>query len=387
MKCQLNEFSLYIHWPFCLKKCPYCDFNSYAMSHESLEWVQTIIKEINLYGNLFKNHKLKTIFFGGGTPSLIPPMYISLILNTIKNIWNYNEIEITLEVNPSSIETHNLEEFMQNGINRFSIGMQSLSDKNLNFLGRTHSVKEGIIITKEATKLCKNVSTDFIYTLPYDTLATWKKELNNIIEFLINLNIKHCSMYQLTIEPNTCFFNDIKNGKWTPMNDNLQSILYRYTHKTINKIGWNQYEISNISKNKASECQHNLNYWNYNQYLGVGPGAHSRMIINNEKHAFNNIKNPIEWKKLVNKQDSNFPFNFLEEIYILTKKEQFTEKLLMGLRLTEGVTIKQEEQQFINQEMLELLIKKNFIKNKNNKHSLSLNGKIKLNAILREIIL
>lgn len=384
------NFSLYIHWPFCIKKCPYCDFNSYAWEYNAEDWVTALIQEINIYKDIFPNHKLKTIFFGGGTPSLIPPHLIKLILQNIHKAWPIEKgVEITIEVNPSSVETHKLEEFLKYGINRFSIGVQSFNNEDLQFLGRLHSAEEAKQIVEHAAKICNNVSADFMYTLPHDTLSKWKKNLENIVNFALQNQLKHLSLYQLTIENNTQFAHEVRAKKWVPMNQDNQSILYRHTNKIFHQIHWNQYEVSNISKNKEYESQHNLNYWKYNQYLGIGPGAHSRMVIDNEKHQFNNFKIPIKWKELVEKSFNANQMKellFLEECLKLPKKEQFIEKMLMGLRLKEGVILSSNESQFLNLENLDLLTQKNFIKTNNQSIYLSLNGRLKLNAILEMII-
>lgn len=383
------QFSLYIHWPFCLKKCPYCDFNSYAWKHESEEWVAALIKEITLYQHIFKGYKIKTIFFGGGTPSLIPPVLIKKILEKVFEAWQITEvIEISLEVNPSSIECHSLESFLQYGINRFSIGVQSLNDDDLKFLGRLHSAAEAVKIVEHASKICDNVSADFIYTLPYDSLSKWKKQLANIIELAEKTNLKHLSLYQLTIEENTQFAHDVKIEKWKPMKQDTQSILYRYTHKTFDKMKWNQYEISNVSRSKEYECKHNLSYWKYSEYLGIGPGAHSRMTLENEKYSFNNYKTPLKWKKQVEEESTAklSELKFLEQCTNLSEKDQFIERMLMGLRLKEGIVLKKEELCFIKQKDLQLLKEKHFLKTKNDALSLSLKGRLRLNAILKMLI-
>lgn len=384
----LNKFSLYIHWPFCLKKCPYCDFNSYAFEYDEAVWIEGLIDELDSYSEVFKNYELQTIFFGGGTPSLINPENIKKILQKVDSIWEIQDIEITIEVNPSSIETHSLEEFLKNGINRFSIGVQSLKNENLKFLGRLHDAEGAMKIAEYASKICENVSCDFMYSLPFDTLYSWRKDLDKIINFLLANDIKHTSVYQLVIEPNTSFEQAVRSSQWLPMNEDLQSQLYRYTNNAFYKLGWNFYEISNASANKAFECQHNLAYWNYNSYLGIGPGAHSRMHLNNdlgfEKFKFNNYKNPYKWKefvkkgpKLLNEQKQ------LEELENLSKNEQLIEKLLMGFRLSDGIFLEKDDFEFINMENFELLMKKKFVKEKNGKHKLSLSGRLRLNSILK----
>lgn len=375
-------FSLYIHWPFCLKKCPYCDFNSYSMQYNETEWINALLLELDLQSTIFKNFEIQTIFFGGGTPSLISPQNIKIILNKIKEIWPYKNIEITIEINPSSIETHQLEQFLESGINRFSIGVQSLKDENLKFLGRLHNVKEAKEIVSQATKLCSNISCDFIYTLPNDTIQNWKKDLNEIISFLDQNKIKHCSLYQLTIEEKTRFFIDIQNNLWQPINEDMQSKLYRYTHKIMAKNQWNHYEISNFAKNSSTKSKHNLNYWEYKNYLGIGPGAHSRMILNKQKIRFNNILTPQKWKKSL-KTSTIFPFDFFENYEILSSKEQVEEKLFMGLRLKNGIEIQDNDLKYINTEHFQYLLNKKILNYKNNKYHLTLNGQLKLNAVLK----
>jgi putative oxygen-independent coproporphyrinogen III oxidase len=387
----LYKFGLYIHWPFCLKKCPYCDFNSYAFSYNNQDWVDALIQEIEQYALIFPNYQLATIFFGGGTPSLIPPKDIRRILACIKSIWPFEKIETTLETNPSSLETHNLEEFMYAGINRFSIGMQSLKDDNLKFLGRLHSAQEAVKILTHASKLNVRVSGDFIYALPYDTLPTWKKDLDQIVDLAFKLDLKHLSMYQLVIEPNTGFEQAVRAKKWAPMSDDLQTVLYRHTHNVLSKINWHAYEISNYAKNEQNYCKHNMIYWNYESYLGVGPGAHSRMQVGEAQGRlkFNNCKNPYTWLENIRKNQNCTQLSQLsqvEDLEELSEKDQFVEKLLMGFRLTNGIKIGSEDWKFIEPENFDLLMKKDLIRVRDQNHYLSLSARLRLNSILDMII-
>ncbi len=463
---------LYIHWPFCLKKCPYCDFNSYAFEHEPEIWVNALLEEIRQGSKQFPYYKLRTIFFGGGTPSLIPPKYIKQLIDQALYLWSpWNEnkyIEITLETNPSTIESHALDEFMKAGINRFSIGMQSLKDENLQFLGRLHSAKEAVEIATHAAKICDNVSTDFIYALPKDTIETWKKDLDDILTLADKIGLEHISLYQLTIENNTSFETQVEAKLWTPMNDDKQSELYMHTYATLYNANWDFYEISNAArvidqtqalheynvpretlrnekyygeyanvpretlrnekycgeyanvpretlKNEkyygehddvlcktfksvmkhenptrkiasyTMQSQHNLIYWRYQQYLGIGAGAHSRMIYNGQRIKFNNTKNPYKWIEQVKASRNGFLENKID-FEILDAENEFQEKALMGLRLKEGIKITSEEMQFVNKEKLEMLIDSGFLKNSSNKYATTLSGRMCLNAVLKTFL-
>lgn len=380
-----SDFGLYIHWPFCLKKCPYCDFNSYAFEHEPKIWVEALLQEMEQSAQI-NQHKMRTIFFGGGTPSLIPPKYIKELISKAKSLWPHEQdIEITLETNPSSLETHDLEKFLESGINRFSIGMQSLNNENLKFLGRLHSAEEARKIITHASQVCTNVSGDFIYALPSDSIKTWKQDLDNILALANAINLKHLSLYQLTIEENTAFEQAVRAKNWQPMDEDLQSVLYMHTHTMLNQLGWDFYEISNAARKTPYRSQHNLMYWNYEQYLGIGPGAHSRMIINNQRTKFHNEKSPYKWLDKINKAEKLFLDNKLDVEY-LSEEEQFKEKLLMGLRLTDGIKIEENELHLLNQDILELLIKKHFIQNKGEIYSTPLKGRLKLNTILKMLL-
>lgn len=419
-----TKFGLYIHWPFCLKKCPYCDFNSYAFEYEPEIWVKTLLQEMEQNASKFQNYEIETIFFGGGTPSLISPKYIKELIDKAKSLWDYkntgeNDLEITIETNPSSIETHALEQFMHSGINRFSIGMQSLNDENLKFLGRLHSAKEAITIIKYAAKICDNVSGDFIYALPKDTLSTWKKDLDQILELATEINLKHCSLYQLTIEENTAFAQQVATKLWSPMDEDKQSILYRHTYETVQN-NWDFYEISNMQTRvsnifdaqifnaqndiqnvpretsqeaKNYQSKHNLIYWRYQPYLGIGPGAHSRMLNQHnlrQKIKFHNIKSPHKWQeKVLNyKPDQDF-FDQKLEYEELNEQEMFQEKALMGLRLKEGITIFPNEMPFLKQEKLSFLEKTGFIEaqqGENLQIRTTLNGRLCLNAVLKMLL-
>ena len=378
----MNSFGLYIHWPFCIKKCPYCDFNSYSIEYDEESWVLNLIKELEFACQEFPDYFMKTIFFGGGTPSLIEPTNIGKLIKKAKSLWKHGDLEITLETNPSSIETKSLEEFMENGINRFSIGMQSLNDEKLQFLGRLHSASEAKQILTHASSICGNVSGDFIYSLPNDSLEVWKKDLDEIVELALKINLKHISLYQLTIEENTAFEKQVAQKKWIPLENDLQGDLYEHTSKIMDQIGWDFYEVSNVSRGTSFRSKHNLIYWNYENYLGIGPGAHSRMEKEGQKIKFHNIKNPYKWLE----KNINFS-NTKEDHEVVDEKNQFLEKLLMGLRLKDGINFKQSDWQYINQFALENLEMEGFLKVENsNNIKLTKKGMLRLNAILGFIV-
>lgn len=397
-----REFGLYIHWPFCKKKCPYCDFNSYVFEHNSDDWADMLIEEIKQLGVFFtEEYELSTVFFGGGTPSLIPPKKIQEIIETVFEIWGNSEVtkknvEITLETNPSSVESYDLEQFLQAGINRFSIGMQSLSDEELKFLGRTHNSNEAIGIISKACTICSNVSGDFIYALPKQNLVNWKDSLEEIIKLADRINLKHLSLYQLTIEPNTGFDQAVRTKKWVPMENDLQAELYDYTQNRLKESDWDCYEISNFAREKKYRSRHNLIYWKSLPYLGVGPGAHSRMFIEGKKYKFNDFKNPYRWFDSIKNHNSlenkvsianNEILTTKEDFEELSEREIFVEKILMGFRLGDGIKISEHELQFLDPEALKQLIHEKYILVEGDNYSLSSKGRLRLDSILKFILL
>lgn len=388
------NFGLYIHWPFCIKKCPYCDFNTYTFEHDQENWINGILLELEQYHFYFPNYKVDTIFFGGGTPSLINPRYIKQILTKVFELWQKQNdyIEITLETNPSSVETHHLKDFMDNGINRFSIGIQSLNNDTLKFLGRLHSKEEAVKVLKYASSICDNVSADFMYALPFETLYTWKKSLKEITALIKEIDLKHVSLYQLIIEENTPFAKAIVNNEWQPLTDTLQNILYRHTHKIFNQMGWNFYEISNIAKNEQYFGKHNLKYWNYENYLGIGPGAHSRMTYDNKKYKFNNCKAPFKWLKSTDciQNATHFEQHAMQQIEgleCLSAKDLFIEEFMLICRLNKPVNIKYFKNEYIDYQKLEILNQKNFITIQDDSIKFHLKGKLLLNSILKFLII
>lgn len=331
----MSDLSIYIHYPFCLSKCPYCDFNSYKLSNLDEEnFLKAYLKELEYYGKFFKNRKIKTIFFGGGTPSLMSIKFLENIFKKINECWAINnDIEISMEANPTTFEINKFKEFKNLGINRLSIGVQSFNDKILKFFGRIHNVEEA----KKAIDIASNVfydkySIDLIYARPNQKLSSWLKELEEAVKF----SPFHISLYQLIIEEGTKFFKD----KIENLEENKAAEMYKTTNEFLKSNGILLYEVSNYAK-KSYECKHNLNYWNSGEWIGIGAGAHGRLCFNNEfiddyklRTSIGNIKDPLKWQEAVLK--NSYGFEIKEN---LTKDEFIEEVLFMGLRTKNGINI------------------------------------------------
>lgn len=355
--------ALYIHFPYCLKKCPYCDFNSHLLSDSTLISTITegIITELQIHAQAAysNNITINTIFFGGGTPSLLPPIEIKRILRAIDGLFSIKpDAEITLEANPSSIEGGNiLSEFAANGINRLSLGVQAFNDADLNFLGRIHNCQDAKNIIKILPNFFNRWSLDFIYARPNQTWQTWLAELEEILSY----QPEHLSLYQLTIEPGTEFArltqpptnknlskNSIWHPQWTPLDNDTAAELFINTREYMASRGMLAYEISNFAKTAKDQSQHNLTYWEYGQWLGVGAGAHSRMDVitpNGDllKLGMQNIKQPNKWIAAVSDTactKKNLEKKIIFQSQKLIKAEEMViEKLMMGLRLTSGIIL------------------------------------------------
>ena len=334
-----NKLSLYIHWPYCESKCPYCDFNSHKIeSVNESEWIQSYTNQLYKMKDVLlkyevKHDKLNTIFFGGGTPSLMPLKVIESILYTANKIFKFEEnIEITLEANPGSYEREKFQDIKLLGINRLSLGVQSLNDENLSFLGRKHNFQDALIAIELAMKTFQNVSTDLIYGLAGQNIKEWEQELNS---FLKKFNLNHLSVYQLTIEEGTKFYTDYKKGLLKTINEDLSADFYNHTNGILNNYKYNRYEVSNHSQKKF-ESKHNLNYWNSENWIGIGPGAYSRLWSSNQKNKrfeIENYKSPKSW---LSKNFLNAKFN---QVRFIDNCETNKDLLIMGLRLTKGIKI------------------------------------------------
>ena len=319
--------ALYVHWPFCLAKCPYCDFNSHVRESIAVEaWERALLADLEHEARRPGRGVLGSIFFGGGTPSLMPPALVESLLIRAEKLFGFaSDIEITLEANPSSVEAGNFAALAATGINRVSLGVQALEDETLRMLGRLHSTSEALAALDTAQRHFGRVSFDLIYARPGQTPDDWGKELSRALGF----GTEHLSLYQLTIEPGTRFATDVRRGDLVPLGDDESADLFAVTQEMTAVTGLPAYEISNHAR-PGCESRHNLAYWRYQDYAGVGPGAHGRRGgIATVRH-----RKPENFLVAVERQGHG-----VSEERALPVREQAAEALMMGLRLAEGVDL------------------------------------------------
>ena len=325
-----QSFGVYIHWPFCLSKCPYCDFNSHVR-HAALDearFARAFAAEIAATAERVPRRTVATIFFGGGTPSLMAPSTVGAILDAVAQHWCMApDAEVTLEANPTSGEAMRFRDYRSAGINRVSIGLQALDDAALQQLGRLHSVHEGLAAVATARSVFDRCSFDLIYARPGQTLKAWEDELNGAIAEAG----EHLSLYQLTIEQGTPFYLLHKTGKLITPDEDAARALYDATQMICAAAGFPAYEVSNHARS-GGECRHNLIYWRGHEYAGIGPGAHGRLDIDGMRYATATEKQPQAWLQRVEARGHG-----LVTDEALTAEEVADEFLLMGLRLAEGV--------------------------------------------------
>ncbi len=370
-----EELSIYIHWPFCETKCPYCDFNSHESSviHHD-KWEKAFLKEIELNKELIKNREIKSIFFGGGTPSLMKPQTINSILKKLNSLGRFcRNIEITLEANPNSIERKKFNDFKFSGINRVSIGIQSFNNNNLKFLGRSHSSYDALKALEIARTVFNNYSFDLMYCLPSQKVIEWEKELNEAIQYIDY----HISCYLLTIEKGTRFFQDFRSNVFRMPKESIAIQMYTLTSDILESHGINQYEISNYSKS-GYESKHNINYWRLSNYIGIGPGAHGRYYCDNETYSTINYYTPQKWyEHLVNNKSP------LQSKRKLTENEQLLDKLTMGLRLNKGI----DQSYITNIKAMKEMINDGFLEMRtNNLINCTLKGRLILNHLIEKLV-
>jgi len=323
-------FGVYLHWPFCLSKCPYCDFNSHVRREQIDEarWVRAFTAEIASTAARVSGRVVSTIFFGGGTPSLMQPQTVAAVIEAIARHWPIApDAEITLEANPTSVEAERFRAYRAAGVNRVSLGVQALDDRALAALGRTHSAREALHAVGIARAVFDRYSYDLIYARPEQTPEQWSRELRNALREAG----EHVSLYQLTIEPETPFAALHAAGKLHPPDETTARNLYDVTQEICAAHGLPAYEISNHAR-PGGECQHNLVYWRGQEYAGIGPGAHGRLDIAGGRHATATEKRPESWLMRV----ESLGHGVVSE-EALTPEQVADEFLLMGLRLTEGI--------------------------------------------------
>jgi len=369
----MNKLGIYIHWPYCISKCPYCDFNSHKLrALDQDEWLIAYKNQIEYFKeflifNNFKKLNLTSIFFGGGTPSLMQPELVDQILLSINKFFNFEkDIEITLESNPTNLELNKINDFLMTGVNRISLGVQGLNNTDLKYLGRVHTISDILYVLDIMQNKIDNISVDLIYALSCQNLITWKKELR---AFLKRFSIKHLSAYQLIIEKGTKFYDLFNQGELKTVSDNIFNQFYFNTKNILKENKFDQYEISNFSKPDFFS-KHNTIYWKSDNWIGIGPGAISR-IWNQKKERieFKNFKKPKTWlknclsKKIKLKKISKISFDATEK-----------EVLMMGLRLNEGIDLdKLHNKNFLNKIEILNLRKRGIIDLK--KNNLSINEK------------
>lgn len=324
-------FGVYVHWPFCQSKCPYCDFNSHVVaSVDQARWARALKRELQTMRVMTGPEPLRSIFFGGGTPSLMQPDTVAAVIDEITALWPTEpDLEITLEANPTSVEATHFRGYQAAGVNRLSLGVQSLNDAELKFLGRRHTADEALAAIALARESFPRLSFDLIYARPGQNPDDWQAELRKALSHAVD----HLSLYQLTIEQGTAFARLYENGAFILPDDEAAVALYEMTGAICAEFGLNAYEVSNYAK-PGAECRHNLIYWHYGDYAGVGPGAHGRVVKNGRRLATATHKAPGLWIESVERDGHG-----LEVCEEVSASSQADEMMLMGLRLMEGVSL------------------------------------------------
>jgi putative oxygen-independent coproporphyrinogen III oxidase len=330
-KTETSDLALYVHWPFCKFKCPYCDFNSHVRERVAhADWRSAYRREMEFYREKTGPRKIASVFFGGGTPSLMETETAARVIQDIDDLWGLPQgTEITLEANPTSVEAEKLKGFKAAGVNRVSLGVQALNDSDLKKLGRQHSAAEAIAAVKTAAKIFDRYTFDLIYARPDQTVALWREELGAALEFAAG----HMSLYQLTIEPGTQYYTLHQRGELKIPDEETAAALYETTQEMMEARNMPAYEISNHAA-AGQESRHNLVYWRYGDYAGIGPGAHGRLTLNGEKFATRAHRAPELWLERVAKDGHGaHPFE------TVSPEKRGSEMLMMGLRLKDGVKL------------------------------------------------
>jgi oxygen-independent coproporphyrinogen-3 oxidase len=368
-----DSLALYIHWPFCVSKCPYCDFNSHVRASVDQDgWRQALLADLTWEARLLPGRRLGSIFFGGGTPSLMPPATVAALIEAAEAHWGFApDIEITLEANPSSVEAARFADLAAAGVNRVSLGLQSLDDAALRFLGRAHDAEEGLAALAVAQREFRRVSFDLIYALPGQSETAWAAELGRALGF----GTGHLSLYQLTIEPGTRFAAMAVKGEMPRPDPDLGASLYELTAAMTGAAGLPAYEISNHAR-PGEESRHNLAYWRYLDYTGIGPGAHGRRSsLATRRH-----RKPENWLAAVARDG-----NGIEEETPLDPRDRAVEALLMGLRLREGVELGRIGDQ-LDDRAVERLGAQGLVERDDERLRATLTGMLLLDSLLAELV-
>jgi oxygen-independent coproporphyrinogen-3 oxidase len=373
-----KPLALYVHWPFCVSKCPYCDFNSHVRASIDQEaWREALLTDLAHEASLLPGRTLTSIFFGGGTPSLMEPATVAEVIDAATAHWEpAANIEMTLEANPNSVEAARFADLAQAGVNRVSLGLQSFDDRALAFLGRAHSAREGFAALQTAQKHFRRVSFDLIYALPGDTVDGWSATLAQAL----SLGTSHLSLYQLTIEPGTRFATMAARGEFDPLESDSAAALYELTDVMTSAAGMPAYEISNHAR-VGQESRHNLTYWRYGDYAGIGPGAHGRRLgCRTVRH-----RKPENFLSSISRNGHG-----IAEEAPLSAVEATDEALVMGLRLREGVDAGVIAERFgvpaiVDWDRVERLVGSGHIKCEGTRIALTACGRLLLDHVLGEI--
>lgn len=375
-------FGLYVHWPFCMAKCPYCDFNSHvASSVNHVDWADAYEREILAWAHQFPERTLGSIYLGGGTPSLMRPETVARVIEVARSAWRgVNDLEITLEANPTSVERGKFQAFAEAGVNRVSLGIQSLDDSSLRLLGRQHSAREALAAWEVAMEIFPRQSFDLIYARQYQTLADWHDELALALSFQPG----HLSLYQLTIEDGTRFGDRYKLGKLPGLpEEDLGADMYFATQDICETAGLPAYEVSNHAR-PGQESRHNLTYWRYGDYVGVGPGAHGRVTRDGKRLATAATRAPSVWL-----EESRLGVDRLAGAETLSIDDIRAEYLLMSLRLAEGADLSRLAQLGASgpdTATIESLCSAGFLWSSETRIGATPKGRPLLNALLRDLL-
>ncbi|MBL8710052.1 MAG: coproporphyrinogen III oxidase [Rhodospirillaceae bacterium] len=383
-------FGIYIHWPFCKAKCPYCDFNSHVRERiDEDAWRNAYLKELAHFAALTSDRTVTSIFFGGGTPSLMHPGTAQAVIEAVARYWRIvSDVEVTLEANPTSVEAGKLRDFRAAGINRVSLGIQALDDADLKFLGRQHNQDEALAALDLAAGVFDRFTFDLIYARPGQTPEAWAGELDRALAFAAD----HLSLYQLTIEPGTVFEQAHARGDFALPPEEVQAELYEMTADRLGSAGLMAYEISNYAR-AGAESRHNLTYWRYGDYVGVGPGAHGRLTLGSDqptgrKIATRQHRAPERWLEMV--ADGGHATRQFETV---ATPQRLSEMVMMGLRLAEGIPLARFEAETgqplsdsLDGLRLRRLIAGGFLELSEDRLRASASGRQRLDAVLGELL-